>query len=100
MDVAMDIAAALHEIKEKAPDISMGELVKSGLEVGRAVLGTMTTTLLLAYFGSYASMFMLFIAMGTPVMNINVSAEIMHTLGSSAYELVDFLYGGLISPER
>lgn len=87
MDVAMDIAAAMHEIKEKSPDISMAELVKSGLEVGRAVLGTMTTTLLLAYFGGYASMFMLFIAMGTPVINIvniqYVSAEIMHTLVGS-----------------
>jgi len=87
MDVAMDIAAAMHEIKEKSPDISIKELSQSGLEVGRAVLGTMTTTLLLAYFGGYASMFMLFIAMGTPVINIvniqYVSAEIMHTLVGS-----------------
>lgn len=87
MDVAMDIAAAMHEIKEKSPDIGFRELGRSGLEVGRAVLGTMTTTLLLAYFGGYASMFMLFIAMGTPVMNIiniqYVSAEIMHTLVGS-----------------
>lgn len=108
MDVAMDIAAAMHEIKEKSPDISMGELVKSGLEVGRAVLGTMTTTLLLAYFGGYASMFMLFIAMGTPVMNIvniqYVSAEIMHTLVGSfgLVTVVPFtaFMGGLIFSRR
>jgi len=108
MDVAMDIAAAMHEIKEKSPDISMGELVKSGLEVGRAVLGTMTTTLLLAYFGGYASMFMLFIAMGTPVMNIvniqYVSAEIMHTLVGSfgLVTVVPFtaFMGGLIFSHR
>lgn len=87
MDVAMDIAAAMHEIKETKKDIGVKELTRSGLEVGRAVLGTMTTTLLLAYFGGYASMFMLFIAMGTPVVNIvniqYVSAEIMHTLVGS-----------------
>lgn len=108
MDVAMDIAAAMHEIKEKSPDISTGELVKSGLEVGRAVLGTMTTTLLLAYFGGYASMFMLFIAMGTPVMNIvniqYVSAEIMHTLVGSfgLVTVVPFtaFMGGLIFSRR
>ncbi|WP_035277231.1 YibE/F family protein [Desulforegula conservatrix] len=108
MDVAMDIAAAMHEIKEKSPDISTGELVKSGLEVGRAVLGTMTTTLLLAYFGGYASMFMLFIAMGTPVMNIvniqYVSAEIMHTLVGSfgLVTVVPFtaFMGGLIFSHR
>lgn len=87
MDVSMDIAAAMHEIKEKSPDIGLKDLTRSGLEVGKAVLGTMTTTLLLAYFGGYSSMFMLFISMGTPVINIiniqYVSAEIMHTLVGS-----------------
>lgn len=87
MDVAMDIAAAMHEIKLKSPDITYRELSRSGMAVGRAVIGTMTTTLLLAYFGGYASMFMLFVAMGTPVINIlniqYVSAEILHTLVGS-----------------
>ena len=70
-----------------SPEIQFKELAKSGREVGKAVLGTTTTTLLLAYFGGYASMFMLFIALGTPVVNIlniqYVSAEIMHTLVGS-----------------
>jgi len=87
MDVAMDISAAVNEITEKKPDIEFIELFRSGLEVGKAVIGTMTTTLLLAYSGGYSAMFMLFIAQGTPLINIlnvqYVSAEILHTLVGS-----------------
>lgn len=87
MDVAMDIAASLNEVKEKKPDISMKELVVSGLNVCRAVIGTMTTTLLLAYSGGYTAVMMTFIAQGTPIVNIlnmkYISAEILHTIVGS-----------------
>ena len=47
----------------------------------------MTTTLLLAYSGSYGTMLMVFLAQGTPLINIlnlnHVSAEILHTLVGS-----------------
>ena len=49
MDVAMDIAASMDEIVEKRSDIGLREHIGSGMKVGRAVVGTMTTTLLLAY---------------------------------------------------
>ena len=64
MDIAMDIAASMNEMYQKHPDISRKELLYSGLNVGRAVIGTMTTTLLLAYTGGYTTMFMVFIAQG------------------------------------
>jgi uncharacterized membrane protein len=87
MDVSMDIASALQEIKEKAPAITMKELILSGFNVGRAVIGTMTTTLLLAYSGSYISLLMYFMAQGIPLENIlnlsYVSAEILATLSGS-----------------
>lgn len=87
MDVAMDIAASLNEVKEKKPDISMKELVVSGFNVCRAVIGTMTTTLLLAYSGGYTAVMMTFIAQGTPIVNIlnmkYISAEILHTIVGS-----------------
>ncbi|MDR2401288.1 MAG: YibE/F family protein [Deferribacteraceae bacterium] len=87
MDVAMDIASALQEIREKAPGISLKELISSGFNVGRAVIGTMTTTLLLAYSGSYISLLMYFMAQGIPLENIlnlsYVSAEILATLSGS-----------------
>ena len=43
MDLAMDIAATMDELKFRHPDIGMGEHMRSGLRVGRAVTGTMTT---------------------------------------------------------
>ncbi len=87
MDVAMDIAASMDELARKNPGLSRHELFWSGLRVGRAVIGTMCTTLLLAYSGGYTGMFMLFMAQGTPLTNVlnlqYVSAEILHTLVGS-----------------
>lgn len=51
MDLAVDITAAVSEVVEKKPEIGWLEAAKSGMNVGRAAMGTMTTTLLLAYSG-------------------------------------------------
>ncbi len=87
MDLAMDIAATMDEIKRKRPEIDFIEHVRSGLRVGRAVTGTMTTTLLLAYSSSHIAMFLLFIAKGLPAANILnapfVAAEVLNILVGS-----------------
>ena len=87
MDLAVDITSAVREVVDKKPDISRWEAVKSGINVGRAAMGTMTTTLLLAYSGGYIALLMVFMAQGTPLYNIfnykYVSAEILHTLVGS-----------------
>ena len=67
MDLAVDITSAVWEVIGKKPDISAPEAILSGLRVGRAAMGTMTTTLLLAYSGGYISLLMVFMAQGTPV---------------------------------
>lgn len=88
MDLAVDITSAVHEVVEKRPDIGRWEAVRSGLNVGRAAMGTMTTTLLLAYSGGYIALLMVFMAQGTPIDNIlnyqYVSAEIIDTFVGSA----------------
>ena len=87
MDVAVDIAVAVGELKCKRPDLARSEAIASGMHIGRAVVGTMTTTLLLAYSGSFMALMLVFIAQGTPVVNIlnltYVAAEILHTLTGS-----------------
>jgi uncharacterized membrane protein len=87
MDLAMDIAATMDEIKLRQPDIGWFEHLHSGLRVGRAVTGTMTTTLLLAYSGSHITMFMVFLAKGLPMENLLnapfVAAEILNILVGS-----------------
>ncbi len=84
MDLAMDISASMDEIMRKKPDIHYLEHVLSGLRIGRPVIGTMTTTLLLAYSGGYTCMMMFFMGQGTPlcqVLNMNyVAAELMNVL--------------------
>ena len=46
-------------------------------------MGSQTTTLLLAYMGSYISVMMVFMAQGTPMLNIlnskMIASEILHT---------------------
>lgn len=88
MDLAVDITSAVHEVVEKRPDIGRWEAIRSGLNVGRAAMGTMTTTLLLAYSGGYVALLMVFMAQGTPIDNIlnykYVSAEIIDTFVGSA----------------
>ena len=84
MDVAVDITSAVAEVVEKKPDITKVEAIKSGINVGRSIMGTMMTTLLLAYSGGYIGLLMVFMAQGTPIINIlnlkYVSSEILHTL--------------------
>ncbi|MEA4972059.1 hypothetical protein SDC9_72184 [bioreactor metagenome] len=87
MDLAVDITSAIHEVIQKKPDIGWREAANSGMNVGRAAMGTMTTTLLLAYSGGYIALLMTFMAQGTPIDHIlnfkYVSAEILHTLVGS-----------------
>ncbi len=87
MDLAMDIAASMDELKRSQPKIGLFEHIGAGLRVGRAVIGTMTTTLLLAYSSSHITMFMLFIAKGLPAANLLnapfVAAEILNILVGS-----------------
>lgn len=52
MDVAMSIASALSEIHEVDPRLGARELFRSGMNIGRDMVGTMTNTLILAFIGS------------------------------------------------
>ena len=87
MDLSVDITSAVYEVIEKKPDLSWWEATKSGMNVGRAAMGTMTTTLLLAYSGSCITLIMVFMAQGTPVSHIlnykYVAAELLDTVVGS-----------------
>ncbi len=87
MDLAMDVAASMNEVIETNPNISRISAIRSGFSVGRAVVGTMTTTLLFAYSGGYITLLMAFMAQGVPLVNlfnmIFVAAEVLKTLVGS-----------------
>ena len=87
MDLSMDISCACEEIRFHKPGITRLELLRSGLFLGRNVLGTMTTTLMLAYSGNYLSMLMYFVGQGTPVTDVinlkYVASQLLNTLVGS-----------------
>lgn len=91
MDLAMDVAASMEEVSAHhtgdGAGIGFWKLFLSGLRVGRVVVGTMTTTLLLAYSGGSMALFMVFMAQGVPMANVfnmnHVAAEVLNTLVGS-----------------
>lgn len=52
MDVAMDIASALEQVKLQAPQLKRKEIYKIGLEIGRDLISTLSNTLIMAYIGT------------------------------------------------
>lgn len=87
MDLSVDITSAVNEVVRNCPTISRKKAIASGMSVARAAMGTMTTTLLLAYSGSSIALLMTFMAQGTPVYNIlnykRIAAEIIDTIVGS-----------------
>ncbi len=83
LDLAVDICSALDEVVHHKPDITHAALFRSGIRIGRTVVGSQTTTLLLAYMGSYLSIMMVYMAQGTPMYNLfstkAIGAEVLNT---------------------
>ncbi len=52
MDVAMSISSALEEVHAANPSLTRNDLFRSGMNIGRDMVGTMTNTLILAFLGS------------------------------------------------
>ncbi|MEA3272292.1 MAG: YibE/F family protein [Patescibacteria group bacterium] len=64
MDVGMSIASSIAEVKKAHSKISFTGLVKSGLTIGRDIMGTMTNTLIFAYVGVSLPLLLLFTELG------------------------------------
>lgn len=87
MDVGMSIASSLDEIKSKNPTITYKELFKSGMNIGRDVIGTMTNTLILAYVGGSITLILLFLACNINFIDIvnkeTIAQEIISAIAGS-----------------
>jgi len=62
MDVSMSIASSLNELVENMDKPTFSQVIKSGFEIGRDMMGTMANTLILAYIGSSLSVLLLYCA--------------------------------------
>ena len=87
MDVAISISSSLWEIKEKAESISFKTLFRSGINIGRDIMGSMANTLILAYIGSSLSVVLLLTVFSGSVLNLfnseMIAVEILQALAGS-----------------
>ena len=87
IDLSIDVAASMGEISRKRPDLSVKELTRSGLVVGRPMATTMVITLLMAYMSEYLALLMVLFSKGIPpiqIANINyIAAQVLKTIVGS-----------------
>ena len=87
IDMAIDVSASMHKVSRRRPDLSAGELMRSGITMGRSMVNTMVTTLIMAYVSGYMALLMVLLSKGVPVvhvLNLNyIAAEIMKTIVGS-----------------
>lgn len=87
MDVAMDISSSLNEIVIHVPDIKFTELFRSGMRIGRDIMGTMSNTLILAYIGSSVTDIMLLITYSSSIVELAnrevIIADMLQALAGS-----------------
>ncbi|QHI71603.1 YibE/F family protein [Aminipila terrae] len=81
MDVAMSIASAMNELSETMEDKSAKKMIKSGMNIGKDAIGTMTNTLILAYIGgSLATVLLLVASNKDPLYLFNMEMIIVEVL--------------------
>lgn len=87
MDVAMSISSSIFEIEKSNPRINSNELFKSGMNIGKDIMGTMSNTLILAFAGSSINMILFIVAYGMPyrqIVNLDfLVAEIIQAMAGS-----------------
>ncbi|WP_246543104.1 YibE/F family protein [Fusibacter paucivorans] len=88
MDVAMSIASSLYELKQSSPNLSRSALFRSGLNIGKDIMGTMSNTLILAYIGSSLSFVLLMVSYNPSVIDV-LNREVIVT------EILQALIGSL-----
>lgn len=83
MDVAITMSSSIFSLYEKNNNISVKGLVKSGLEIGRDIMGTMTNILFFAYISGSIPLLILYFKNASPfgfTLNMNLSLELARAL--------------------
>jgi len=77
----------MFEIKEINPEIKKGQLLKAGMNIGRDMIATMSSTLILAYTGGSLQLMLLFMAHQIPFVDIinqdGYATEVVRSLAGS-----------------
>jgi len=107
-DVAMSISSAMNELVAVNPDLTRKELFKSGMNIGRDMVGTMTNTLILALVGGsfveilyYSSLDLSFYElMSTTYFPIEIMQAVASSLGVILAVPVSVLLGMLFFAKK
>jgi len=87
MDVALSVASTVTEIHRINPELKWQELFKSGMNVGRDMMGTMSNTLILAFTGGSLSELLLDYAYDLPYLQLinsyTIGIEVMQGIAGS-----------------
>ncbi len=86
MDIAITISASVEEMYQKNPQTEKKNLMASGMEIGKDIMGTMANTLVFAYISGSIPLILLWLANGNSpfyIVNINISLEIIRALTGS-----------------
>lgn len=86
MDTAVSIASTVNEIYETDRTLSIKQLFKSGMNVGRDIIGTMSNTLILVYLGSSLPLVLL---------SSNIDMNKFFNLNQVATEILSALIGSI-----
>ena len=103
MDVAMSIASALQELAENMEKRSFWRLFRSGMNIGRDAIGTMTNTLILAFLGSGFTLILYLYSLGLSFRQLMssayVSMEVVSGIASSVGVILSIPLTALITAE-
>lgn len=83
MDVAITMSSSIFELWEKDNNISMNALKTSGLDIGKDIMGTMTSILFFAYISGSIPMLILYLKNFSPLgftLSMNLSLELTRAL--------------------
>ncbi len=87
MDVAVSMSSAMFELREHSPGLPPRGLLKSGMNIGRDIMGTMSNTLILAYTGGALHLLLLLAAFDMPFLDIInrdvIASEVVRALAGS-----------------
>lgn len=70
IDVSISISSSMNEIYKNDPMSSKYSLFKSGMNIGKDILGTMTNTLLFAYISGFMTLIIYFNELNYPISTI------------------------------
>ena len=86
MDTSISIASTINELHETNPDLKKRHLFKSGMNVGKDIIGTMSNTLILVYIGN---------SLPLALLSSNIDLQKFFNLNQVATEISSALIGSI-----